>query len=195
MLAAALAAAFPAEAMTRATDYPGSVSLLLESSSVRHELGLCRSQIERLQGLRRCLKSECQSILDAPAGTTGLTVDQRLFGLIDRNNASALACLNPDQFQQFHRIQNRLLGCLMFVSPQVQKQLCLTARQVAEVEKIRLRGLEFVAEVNRSFDYGDLSRSRRMATLRDYRMAQAGELEKILTARQKTVFDQLAGLP
>jgi hypothetical protein len=194
-LAVSFAAVFPAEAMTRATDYPGSVSLLLESRSVRRELDLSRSQIERLQGLRRRLKSECQSILDSPAGTAGLTVDQRLFGLIDRNNAAALACLNPDQFQQFHRIQNRLLGCLMLVSPQVQKQLRLTPRQVAGVEKIRLRGLEFVAEVNRSFDHGDLSRSRRATILRDYRMAQAREFEQILTARQKAVFNQLAGLP
>jgi hypothetical protein len=192
----ALAASAPLQATTRATDYPGSVTLLMEMPSVRSDLGLSSTQTAQIQSLRRELKSRSQSLLKSPAApNTGLTPDQRLFALIDGNNARALALLTPAQFARFTEIQNQILSYSMLVSPQIQKQLRLTYRQRASVEALRIRGLEFVAEINRSYGSGAVSHKNRVDILRDYRMRQAEEMKALLTPAQRNAFAALCGMP
>ena len=190
----ALAASAPLQATTRATDYPGSVTLLMEMPGVRSDLGLSLTQTAQIQSLRRELKSRSQSLLKSPAApNTGLTPDQRLFALIDGNNARALALLTPTQFARFTEIQNQILSYSMLVSPQIQKQLRLTYRQRASVEALRIRGLEFVAEINRSYASGAVSQKNRVDILRDYRMRQAEEMKALLTPAQRNAFAALCG--
>jgi hypothetical protein len=142
------------------------------------------------------LKSRSQSLLKSPAApNTGLTPDQRLFALIDGNNARALALLTPAQFVRFTEIQNQILSYSMLVSPQIQKQLRLTYRQKASVEALRIRGLEFVAEINRSYGSGAVSHKNRVHILRDYRMRQAEEMKALLTPAQRNAFAALCGKP
>ena len=173
----ALAASAPLQATTRATDYPGSVTLLMEMPSVRSDLGLSSTQTAQIQSLRRELKSRSQSLLKSPAApNTGLTPDQRLFALIDGNNARALALLTPTQFARFSEIQNQILSFSMLVSPQIQKQLRLTYRQRASVEALRIRGLEFVAEINRTYGSGAVSHQNRVDNLREDGMRQINNL-------------------
>jgi len=192
----ALAASAPLQATTRATDYPGSVTLLMEMPGVRSDLGLSSTQTAQIQSLRRELKSRSQSLLKSPAApNTGLTPDQRLFALIDGNNARALALLTPTQFVRFSEIQNQILSYSMLVSPQIQKQLRLTYRQRASVEALRIRGLEFVAEINRSYGSGAVSHKNRVDILRDYRMRQAEEMKALLTPAQRNAFAALCGKP
>jgi len=192
----ALAASAPLHATTRATDYPGSVTLLMEMPSVQSDLGLSSTQTAQIHSLRRELKSRSQSLLKSPAGpNTGLTPDQRLFALIDGNNARALALLTPTQFVRFSEIQNQILSYSMLVSPQIQKQVHLTYRQRASVEALRVRGLEFVAEINRSYGSGAVSQKNRVDILRDYRMRQAGEMKALLTPAQRNAFAALCGKP
>ena len=192
----ALAASAPLQATTRATDYPGSVTLLMEMPGVRSDLGLSSTQTAQIHSLRRELKSRSQSLLKSPAApNTGLTPDQRLFALIDGNNARALALLTPTQFVRFSEIQNQILSYSMLVSPQIQKQLRLTYRQRASVESLRIRGLEFVAEINRSYGSGAVSHKNRVDILRDYRMRQAEEMKALLTPAQRNAFAALCGKP
>jgi len=192
----ALAASAPLHATTRATDYPGSVTLLMEMPSVQSDLGLSSTQTAQIHSLRRELKSRSQSLLKSPAApNTGLTPDQRLFALIDGNNARALALLTPTQFVRFSEIQNQILSYSMLVSPQIQKQLRLTYRQRASVEALRIRGLEFVAEINRSYGSGAVSHKNRVDILRDYRMRQAEEMKALLTPAQRNAFAALCGKP
>ena len=196
ILGLALAATAPLHATTRATDYPGSVTLLMEIPGVQSDLGLSPAQITQINSLRRELKSRSQSLLKSPAGpNTGLTPDQRLFALIDGNNARALALLTPAQFARFTEIQNQILSYSMLVSPQIQKQLRLTYRQRASVEALRVRGLEFVSEINRSYGSGAVSQKNRVDILRDYRMRQAGEMKALLTPAQRNAFAALCGKP
>jgi Spy/CpxP family protein refolding chaperone len=192
----ALAASAPLQATTRATDYPGSVTLLMEMPGVRSDLGLSSTQTAQIHSLRRELKSRSESLLKSPASpNTGLTPDQRLFALIDGNNARALALLTPTQFARFSEIQNQILSYSMLVSPQIQKQLRLTYRQRASVEALRIRGLEFVAEINRSYGSGAVSHKNRVDILRDYRMRQAEEMKALLTPAQRNAFAALCGKP
>jgi hypothetical protein len=192
----ALAASAPLQATTRATDYPGSVTLLMEMPSVRSDLGLSSTQTAQIHSLRRELKFRSESLLKSPAApNTGLTPDQRLFALIDGNNARALALLTPTQFARFSEIQNQILSYSMLVSPQIQKQLRLTYRQRASVEALRIRGLEFVAEINRSYGSGAVSHKNRVDILRDYRMRQAEEMKALLTPAQRNAFAALCGKP
>jgi hypothetical protein len=190
----ALAASAPLQATTRATDYPGSVTLLMEMPGVRSDLGLSSTQTAQIHSLRRELKSRSESLLKSPAApNTGLTPDQRLFALIDGNNARALALLTPTQFVRFSEIQNQILSYSMLVSPQIQKQLRLTYRQRVSVEALRIRGLEFVAEINRSYGSGAVSHKNRVDILRDYRMRQAEEMKALLTPAQRNAFAALCG--
>ena len=184
-------------ATTRATDYPGSVTILMDSASVRSDLGLNPAQRAKLSILRSDLKSKSTALAKNPESqhSSGLTSDQRLFALIDRNNAKALALLKPEQFARFHQIQNQILGYSMLVSPKVQKQLALTRSQTAQVEAIRIRGLEFVAQANRSFEDGTLQHPRRVELLRNYRIEQADQMRKILTPAQLKAFAILCGQP
>ena len=192
----ALAISAPLHATTRATDFPGSVTLLMEIPGVRSDLGLSPAQITQIHSLRRELKSRSQALLKSPSvGSTGLTPDQQLFALIDDNNARALALLTPRQFARFSEIQNQILSYSMLVSPQVQKQIRLTYRQRASVEALRVRGLEFVSEINRSYGSGAVSHKNRVDILRDYRMRQAEEMKALLTPAQRNAFAALCGKP
>lgn len=192
----AFASLAPLHATTRATDYPGSVTMLMELPSVRSDLGLSRDQVAQVNNLCRELKSRSQTLLKAPtSGASGLTSDQRLFALIDGNNAQALALMSPAQFARFGEIQNQILSYSMLVSPQIQKQIRLTRRQSASIEALRIRGLEFVAEMNRSFGSGAISHKNRVDILRDYRIRQAQEMKTLLTPAQRNAFARLCGKP
>lgn len=196
IIALSLAASATVQATTRATDYPGSVTLLMEMPAVRSDLGLGNTQISEIKSLRRELKSRSQAILNkSEACANGLTPDQRLFALIDGNNARALALLTPGQFARFGEIQNQVLSYSMLVSPQIQKQLHLSYRQRSSIEALRVRGLEFVAEMNRSFGSGAISHKNRVEILRDYRVRQAEDMKSLLTPSQRTAFLTLCGKP
>jgi hypothetical protein len=83
----------------------------------------------------------------------------------------------------------------MLVSPLIQKQLHLTYRQRASVEALRIRGLEFVAEINRSYGSGAVFHKNLVDILRDYRMRQAEEMKALLTSSQRNAFAALCGKP
>lgn len=192
--AAALA---PLQATTRATDYPGSVTILLDIAAVRADLGLSSKQKSQLKSIRKELDAKTKSILQRSKSSkpSVLTTDQRLFSMIDLNNAEALAVLTPAQLNRFHEIQNRMLGYTMVFSPKVQKQLGLSRSQIGKIEKIRIRGLEFVAQSNRSFEEGTMNHDKRLEVLRDYRIDQSAEIKKILTQSQSEAFAKLCGQP
>jgi hypothetical protein len=198
VLALALAAAVaPLQATTRATDYPGSVSILLDLPAARSDLGLSSKQKSQLKTIRKELEAKTKAILQKSKSSQSsvLTTDQRLFGMIDLNNAEALAVLTPDQLNRFHEIQNRMLGYTMVFAPKVQKQLRLSKSQIGKIEKIRVRGLEFVAQANRSFEEGTMNHDKRLEVLRDYRIDQSSEIKKILTPAQTESFAKLCGKP
>lgn len=195
-LVLALAASATLQATTRATDYPGSVTLLMEIPAVRSDLGLTSDQSTRINLLRGELKSRSKAIVKtASPSAAGLNADQRLFALIDDNNAKALALLSASQFARFQEIQNRILSYSMLVSPRIQKQLGLSRKQSASIEALRIRGLEFVAEMNRSFGSGTISHKNRVEILRNYRTRQAEEMKSILTPAQRKTFATLCGKP
>lgn len=198
LLAIALAAAIsPLQATTRATDYPGSVSILLGIDAVRTDLDLTSKQKSQLNSIRKELHLKTKSILHRSKSPqpSVLTTDQRLFAMIDLNNAEALAVLTPSQLNRFHEIQNRMLGYTMLFSPKVQKQLGLSKSQIGKIEKIRIRGLEFVAQANRSFEDGTLKHDKRLEVLRYYRIEQAAQMKKVLSPAQIETFAKLCGKP
>jgi len=192
-----LLAATPLRATTRATDYPGSVSMLLGVESVRSDLALDAKQKSRLNVLRKELRSKSQVLTQKKSKVplSRLTADQKLFSLIDTNNSGALAVLTPEQSVRFHEIQNQALGFTMLVSPKVQKQLVFGVKQVISIEKIRLKGLDFVAETNLAFEEGKLSQDKRLQRLRDYRSEQADDFKAVLTRAQRKAFTALCGQP
>jgi len=191
----------PLQATTRATDYPGSVTILLDIAAVRADLGLSSKQKSQLKSIRKELDAKTKSILQRSKSSkpSVLTTDQRLFSMIDLNNAEALAVLTPAQLNRFHEIQNRMLGYTMgytmVFSPKVQKQLGLSRSQISKIEKIRIRGLEFVAQSNRSFEEGTMNHDKRLEVLRDYRIDQSAEIKKILTPAQIAAFAKICGQP
>jgi Spy/CpxP family protein refolding chaperone len=197
VLVFALAATTPLQATTRAVDYPGSVAILLGVGGVREDLDLTAQQKSKLNAIRKELRSKARAIVNsAQSGRPQeLTTDQRLFSLIDRNNAEALTVLTPEQLQRFHEIQNRMLGFTMLVSPKLQKQLGLSAAQIRSVEAIRVRGLEFVAHANRLFEEGEIPNQKRIELLRNYRIEQAGLIKAVLTPAQVKAFGKLCGKP
>jgi hypothetical protein len=198
LLAIALAAvASPLQATTRATDYPGSVSILLGIDAVRTDLGLTAKQKTQLNSIRKELRGKTKAILQRSKSSHSsvLTTDQRLFSMIDLNNAESLAVLTPAQLNRFHEIQNRMLGYTMLFSPKVQKQLGLSKSQIGRIDKIRVRGLEFVAQANRSFEDGSMKHDKRLEVLRFYRIEQATQIKKILTPAQVEAFAKLCGKP
>jgi hypothetical protein len=83
----------------------------------------------------------------------------------------------------------------MVFSPRVQKKLSLSQSQFRKIEKIRVRGLEFVAQANRSFEEGTMNHDKRLEVLRDYRIDQSSEIKKILTPAQTETFAKLCGKP
>jgi hypothetical protein len=190
-------AASPLHATTRAVDYPGSVAILLGVEGVRGDLDLTAQQKTRLNAIRKELRSNARAIVNnaQSARKQELTTDQRLFSLIDRNNAEALTVLTPPQLERFHEVQNRMLGFTMLVSPKLQKQLGLTAAQVRAIEAIRVRGLEFVAHANRLFEDGEIPNRKRLELLRNYRIEQASQMNAVLTKAQIKAFSKLCGKP
>lgn len=196
ILAAILVAlALPCGATTRSTDYPGSVTLLLEVPEVRQELALDKAQTRRLHALRKELKSRSHSLVEnsKQVEAEGLTSDQRLFALIDSNNSKALALLSTAQLERFHQLQIQFLGYTMLVSPKLQKELGLSKSQITAIEKIRHRGLEFVAETNRSYEQKDVSHEQRIELLRNYRLEQSARMRDVLTPAQRAAFAKLSG--
>lgn len=197
VLLAFLLAAAPLHATTRATDYPGSVSILLGVESVREDLALTDKQKSRLDALRSELRSKSRVLTqkDDASSEARIKADQKLFSLIDCNNARALAVLTPAQSARFHEIQNQALGYTMLVSPKIQKTLAIDAKQVIAIEKIRLKGLDFVAATNRSYEEGRIPQSKRIHLLRDYRIKQAQAFKAVLTPAQCKAFGALEGNP
>ena len=83
----------------------------------------------------------------------------------------------------------------MLVSPKIQSELQLSAKQAASIDALRVKGLEFVAETNKNFLNGTISHQKRMELLRNYRLDQAESMKRILTPEQRKKFAELSGAP
>ena len=187
----------PLRASTRATDYPGSVCILLGVDKVQEDLHLNPKQKARLATLREDLKEKARALTEKATKDSipKIESEKELFSLIDTNNDQSLAVLSAPQLVRFNQLQNQALGYSMLVSPKIQSALQLTAKQSASIEGIRLKGLEFVAETNKTFLNGTISHQKRMELLRNYRLEQAEAMMRVLTSEQRKKFAELSGAP
>lgn len=195
VLAAFAATSTFAFATTPARQYPGSVPLLLGIESVRGELKLTSLQRAVLDSLRSEYKDEARKL----TASMPQTKDQRtaaelqLAKLDDRYNARALSSLSSSQRARLEQIQYHVLGGTMLVSTKVQKKLGLNATQVTSIEKLRMKGLLYVARVNHQFEDGKISHPERIKLLRERRKTMSAGMLKLLTPPQRDAFSALGG--
>lgn len=187
----------PLRASTRATDYPGAVSILLGVDKVQEDLHLSDKQKNRLATLREELKEKSRALTDKAnkESMPKIESEKELYSLIDTNNDQSLAVLSPAQIIRFNQLQNQALGYSMLVSPKIQSALQLSVKQSIAIEALRVKGLKFVAETNKNFLNGKISYEKRMELLRNYRLDQAESMKDILTPDQRKIFAELSGAP
>jgi ribosomal 50S subunit-associated protein YjgA (DUF615 family) len=81
----------------------------------------------------------------------------------------------------------------MVYAPSVQAKLELTEQQKHQVEGIRRQGLAYVGKINRKFEEGKISQQQRLQLLRSRRNAQAAEILRVLTPKQRDAVLALEG--
>jgi hypothetical protein len=182
-------------AMTAGVDHPGSLPILLSVDKVRAELKLDSLQRALLDSLRDEYKSAARK-LTSPMPVTPqerAAAEKRLLQLNQRFNKRALSVLNDDQRVKLSEIEGKFLGATMVYAPSVQAKLELTEQQKHQVEGIRRQGLAYVGKINRKFEEGKISQQQRLQLLRSRRNAQAAEILRVLTPKQRDAVLALEG--
>lgn len=180
-----------------ASDHPASVAILLGLDSVRSELKISNAQAAELDEIRSSFRAKSRAIVSAAdaSNESQRAAEARLFALRDKSSAQARAVLTSKQQARLQEIENQFLGGTILVSPKIQKELQLTPAQSAAIEKIRVKGADFVTQVNASYKDGAISHQERIAQLRDRRLADAESLLGVLSPSQRQAFDKLTGKP
>jgi hypothetical protein len=182
-------------AMTAGVDHPGSLPILLSVDKVRAELKLDSLQRALLDSLRDEYKSAARK-LTSPMPVTPqerAAAEKRLLQLNQGFNKRALSVLNDDQRVKLSEIEGKFLGATMVYAPSVQAKLELTEQQKHQVEGIRRQGLAYVGKINRKFEEGKISQQQRLQLLRSRRNAQAAEILRVLTPKQRDAVLALEG--
>jgi Spy/CpxP family protein refolding chaperone len=176
-------------------EHPGSVPVLLGLDSIRKELGLTKSQCQKLDKIRADFKADVRMVTTrTPAGPVEKkAANTTVKTLISRYNEKAVAVLTPAQHARLVQIEFQKLGGLMVFLPGVQKNLGLSADQVAALDRIRSEGETFSSAVTRSFEDGKLTIQERLDALRKYRLKQSSKAVRVLTPGQQKSFQILQG--
>lgn len=184
-------------ASTPAPDRQGSVPVLLGLEAVRSDLKLSSAQAQQADAIRTDFRNRARKIVASSGANpeSRLAADAKLESLRKSTNAAALAILSPSQKSRLSEIEHQVLGGSLLVSPTVQKQLGLSATQVAAIEKIRKAGLSFSQQVNSDFEAGIISHHDRIELLRSRRLADAEKLMAVLQPEQRRSKLALAGRP
>jgi hypothetical protein len=162
----------------------GSLPLLLEVASVRKELGLSASQRRQIAALG----TEYREGMRQLAGGADASARERAGDLRSSTNARALAVLSGGQRQQLAAIERRALGATLLYSESARRELDLSRSQHRSIESIRSDATRVEREINRAFEAGTISASRRVALLREDRIARARKIWDLLTPEQRKAF-------
>ena len=181
--------------LASSTEHPGSVPVLLGLDSVRKELGLSKAQCAKLDKIRADFKADAHLITTRPPSTPveKMAANSTVKALVSKYNGRAIAVLTASQHERLVQIERQNLGGLMLFLPAEQKQLGLTAGQIAAIGKIQSDGEVFASRVTSSCEKGDLSLQERLATLRNYRLKQSAKCLRVLTPAQRKAFQSLQG--
>lgn len=182
-------------ATTAPVNHPGSLPILLGVDRVSAELKLDSLQRALLDSLRGEYKSAARKLTNPlPQTAQERAVAQaKLLRLNEQFNRRALSILNLAQRAKLSAIEARFLGATVLYAPAVQTRLKLTDDQKQQIEAIRQKGVAYVGKVNRKFQEGKISQQRRLQLLRSRRMAQGGEMLRLLTPDQRDAVLALAG--
>jgi hypothetical protein len=134
--------------------------------------------------------------LTSPMPTTPeqrVAAEKQLVALNERYNQRALSVLNDTQRKRFLQIEHHVLGASMLYSPKVQKKVGVTAEQQKQIAGIHGAEKAYVAKLNRQFEAGKISYQDRLELLRDKRLAQGGQLLRLLTPEQRDALASLRG--
>lgn len=181
--------------LASATEHPGSVPVLLGLDSVKKELGLTKVQCSKLEKIRSDFKADARLITTRNPSTTveKTAANTTVKALVAKYNEKAVSVLTPQQHERLLQIERQNLGGLVLFLPAEQKQLGLSAGQIAALGKIRSDGEAFASKVTSSFEKGDVTLSERLATLRNYRLKQSARCLRVLTPAQHKAFESLQG--
>jgi len=181
--------------MAATPEHPGSVPVLLGLDSVRKELGLSKGQCQQLEKIRADFKSDARLITTRTPSTPveKKAANATVEALRVKYNNKAVAVLTPAQHQRLIQIEHQKLGGLMLFLPGLQKDLALTAGQVAALERIRAGGEAFANRIATSFENGEISLQERLESLKNYRLKQSTNALRVLTPDQRKALENLQG--
>jgi Spy/CpxP family protein refolding chaperone len=177
------------------TTPPGSMAILLGVDGVRKELGLTSLQRAILNDIRGEYRDEARAVV-AKVGAdleSKKQAEARLEKLTATYDKRALRALNDDQRARLSQIQAQILGGYMLLSPKLQQELGLTAKQKQWIVKIWAKGQKYTSKVNGWFEKGEISYYERLLYLRENRLDRSDDFLKVLTKAQRAKFDQIAG--
>lgn len=176
-------------------DHIGSVPILLGLDKVRAELKVDSLQRAVLDSIRSEYKAAARKLTTPMPSTPEARVaaEKELVALNERYNRRALSVLNEAQRKRFVQIEHQVLGASMLYSPKVQSRVGLSAEQKSQVSGVHAQEKAYVAKVNRQFEEGKIGYQQRLELLRSRRLAQGGQLMKVLTPAQRDAFLQLGG--
>ena len=181
--------------LASSSEHPGSVPVLLGLDCVKKELGLTKAQCAKLEVIRADFKADARLITTrAPETAVEKTAaNTTVKALVAKYNEKAVRVLTPQQHERLLQIERQNLGGLMLFLPGEQKQLALSAGQIAALGKIRADGEAVASRVTSSFEKGDVTLSERLETLRNYRLKQSDRCLRVLSRAQRKSFESLQG--
>lgn len=179
----------------RASDFPGSVPVILGNDSVRQDLGLSKSQSLQLDKIRADYKAAARTLTarHPESATEKQAANTALAQLNSRYNAKALQVLSPAQAKRLDQIGHQTLGGWMLLVPRIQKELQLTEKQISAITSLRQDGDDFVSRINKEFEAGEIGLQDRLKTLREWRMKESQKYLRVLTPAQKKSLDASQG--
>lgn len=168
-------------------DFPGAAPVILGNASVRHDLGLSKSQCGRLDQIRAEYKAAARSVTARhPESAAEKKAANSALAQVNREyNAKSLAVLTPAQAQRLDQIGHQALGGWMLLVPRIQKSLQLTGDQLSAIEALRREGEKFVSGVNKDFESGTIGLQDRLDALRSWRINESKKFLRVLTPAQK----------
>lgn len=178
------------------SDVPGSEAILLGIDSVQRDLKLNSLQRTLINSIRKEYREEARALVANAADTTASKklTQSKLDALTASYDKRALGVLSSSQSQRLIEIEHQVLGGYMLLSPELQQELSLTAKQKEKLAVIWNKAQKYVSKINGKFENGEISHNEKIHDLYENRLDSGDDMLDVLTDAQRQKFDELAGV-
>jgi hypothetical protein len=174
------------------------MSMLVNRADVQKELGISVEQRSKLRELQDKMQEERRAQFEnmRGGGPPDPEAMRKMFTEMEAKSNQALSeVLSPEQLKRLKELSLQRSGMRALMNPNVQKELGLSAGQIAKIDELQTKQRDAMQAVMEKMRNGEIEREELRDLFEKNNRIMDDELGKLLTDAQRAKLDEMKGKP